>query len=229
MKRLLGLYPRAWRQRYGDEIARLLDDLRPLTLGARVAIGLDLLRGAGEAYMTTEGPPAVTSPRGRPLLRATLVALVVWLGVSVLIVLSNVVFPSRIDDDGPWVALGYVSVFLALAITGVLAARTGRGAWAVAAAGALAGVLIGVLTVGTFLVVDNVFLDIVAQQQTKIDGFAHSGATSMRAYINANLIGPGVVLPVFFGVAGAGFASFAGFLTRRPGEAAGVRRAPSSA
>ena len=47
-------------------------------------------------------------------------------------------------------------------------------------AGLIAGMAIGALTVVTFLVVDNVWLNIVAQQQTKIDGFAQSGAASMR-------------------------------------------------
>jgi hypothetical protein len=198
-------------------MGRLLDDLGPLTPRSRVAFAFDLLRGAGEAYMTSEGPPAVTSPRGRPLLRATLVALVVWLGLSVLIFLSNVVYPGR--DDGPAVAVGYACVFLALAFTGVLAARTGRGAGSVVAAGAFAGALLGALIIVTFLVVDNVWLDIVAQQPQKIDDFARSGATSMRGFINASLLGPAIFFIVFFGAAGAGFASLAAYLTRRPGRA----------
>ena len=50
---------------------------------------------------------------------------------------------------------------------------------------------------------DNVWLDIVAQQQAKIDGFAHSGAASMRAYINHGLIGTAVFLTAGLGAVGA--------------------------
>src|SRR5919106_1743556 len=41
MRRLLGLYPRRWRDRYGAEMEALLDDLPP-----RPATVLDLVRGA---------------------------------------------------------------------------------------------------------------------------------------------------------------------------------------
>jgi hypothetical protein len=45
MKALLRLYPRAWRERYGSEMAALVDDLP-----AGVGVALDLLVGAGAAY-----------------------------------------------------------------------------------------------------------------------------------------------------------------------------------
>ena len=46
MSRLLDLYPRAWRERYGDELAELIE-LRPLTVGGR----FDMLRGALDAHL----------------------------------------------------------------------------------------------------------------------------------------------------------------------------------
>ena len=64
-----------------------------------------------------------------------------------------------------------------------VASRTGQ---------VVAGLIAGALTVVTFAVVDNVWLGIVSQQQTKIDGFASSGAASMREYLNHSLIGPAV-------------------------------------
>ncbi len=45
MKALLRLYPRAWRERYGSEMAVLVDDLP-----ADIGVALDLLLGAGAAY-----------------------------------------------------------------------------------------------------------------------------------------------------------------------------------
>jgi hypothetical protein len=45
MKRLLRLYPRAWRERYSAEVSALVEDLRP-----GVGVALDLLIGAGAAY-----------------------------------------------------------------------------------------------------------------------------------------------------------------------------------
>jgi hypothetical protein len=68
----------------------------------------------------------------------------------------------------------------------------------------------------TFAVVDNVWLDIVSQQQTKIDGFAHSGATSMREYINDGLLGGAVFLTVALGAFGAGLSLLGGLVGRIP-------------
>ena len=45
VKRLLRLYPRAWRDRYSAEMSALVDDLHP-----GVGVALDLLAGAGAAY-----------------------------------------------------------------------------------------------------------------------------------------------------------------------------------
>lgn len=49
MSRLLRLYPRAWRERYGAELASIVD-ARPLTLGDR----FDLIRGALDAHVHPE-------------------------------------------------------------------------------------------------------------------------------------------------------------------------------
>ena len=46
--------------------------------------------------------------------------------------------------------------------------------------GMLAGAAIGLLITATFAVVDNVWLDIVARQRPKVEGFAQSNAASMR-------------------------------------------------
>jgi hypothetical protein len=203
MKRLIRLYPARWRRRYGSEMDRLLDDMGPLSARARLSVAFDLVRGAWDAHLTH-------APSRATLGRAVLVALVVWVGLTVEIVRSNVIFPSAEDNDGLSVVVSYLAVFAALALTGAIAADRSRDWRTFAVAGAVAGGLIGALTIISFAVVDNVFLDIVAQQQVKIEGLARSGGTSMRTYVNGGLAVAFVVLTGFFAVAGAGLAVLGG-------------------
>jgi hypothetical protein len=195
---LLRLYPRRWRRRYGPEVARLLDDLGPLT----VRRGLDLILGALDAHLTLE--VTVPAPVRAAIRRALIVAAILWLVFSVGIVLSNVVFPRpQSNDDGPWPAIAYLVGFAAFWLVGRLAAKVAAG-WRIhALAGAIAGAFLGIFSAGTFFAIDNIFLSIVSQQQTKIDGLAQSGMGSMRAYLNHDLIGPLVFWTVGFAVLGA--------------------------
>jgi predicted outer membrane lipoprotein len=210
---LVRLYPKGWRARYGDELEQLVRDLQPA--GPRLA--LDLVRGA--IGMHLQGI-AMDTVRRRSILRTLAIAGVVWLGLSVEILLSNVVFPSRTDDDLVPVLISYLCVFAAMFLAGFLAARGGARRRMQVAAGALVGVVVGLLTAASFAIVDNVWLDVVAQQQTKIDGFAHSGAASMRDFINQGLIGVAVGLPLGLG--------FFGTLFGLAGGLAGDRRAPAA-
>jgi hypothetical protein len=158
----------------------------------------------------------MSSPVSAALRRAVVVAAVVWLALSVEIVLSNVVFvPVPDDDDGVWAIAGYGLVFAALMIIGRHAARIGGGSGVQALSGAVAGALIGSFIAGTFFAVYNVFLTTVAKQQSKIDGLAQSGMTSMREYLNASLVGPLVFWTVAFAVFGAVFALVGGMTVRR--------------
>jgi hypothetical protein len=213
MKRLLSLYPAWWRRRYEAEMRVLIEDLRAEPRRMRLAMILDLLRGAVDARLAKEF--RMPSNFGRALRRGLLIGLAVWALVSVEIVLSNVVFPSRVDNDGPAVAIGYFVIFTSLALVGVFAERTRTSLLGVTLVGALAGALIGALTMGTFAVVDNAFLDIVSRQQTKIDGFARSGASSMRDYINASLAATALGMTLFLAGIGAVLAGGAGLLARR--------------
>ena len=139
----------------------------------------------------------------RAVRHAVVIAGIVWFALSVEIVLSNVVFPTTGDDDTLSVVLSYLGIFAALFLTGWVAARDGAGRRGLLLAGAVAGVLIGALTIGTFAVVDNVWLGVVSQQQPKVEGFAHSGAASMRGYINSGLLAGAAFFTVVLGVFGA--------------------------
>jgi len=218
MRRLIALYPARWRARYGEELEQLVQDLHPATIKARLAVAADLLAGALQAHVR-QGLRMEAVNR-TAIRRGALVAVLLWLGLSVEIVLSNVVFPSTSDDDTVSVLISYLSIFVALFVVGVLAARAGSGRMGALIAGAVAGAMIGALTIGTFAVVDNVFLDVVSQQQAKITAFAASGETSMRTFINNGLIGGAVFLTLVFAVMGAGL-SFAGNWAQRTITAAG--------
>jgi hypothetical protein len=209
---LIRLYPASWRERYRAELEQLVHDLRPSS--SRTALAIDLVKGAFDAYVQ-QGFDMRTADL-RAIRRGTLIAAIIWLGLTVEIVLSNVVFPSNGDDDAIPVVISYLCVFAALFVTGMLAARGGAGRRGLVLAGLVAGAMIGALTVATFAVVDNVWLDIVGQQQAKIVGFAHSGAASMREYINNGLIGAAVFLTVALGVFGAVLSLIGGFAGREP-------------
>ena len=210
---LIRLYPTRWRERYGGELEQLVHDLQPSRSTPTLVV--DLLKGALDAHLQ-QGFAMQTTDR-KAIKRGTLIAGIIWLGLSVEIFLSNVVFPSKTDNDAIPVLLSYLCVFAAFYLIGALAARDGAGRKGQVLAGLIAGALLGALTIATFAVVDNVWLDIVSQQQTKIDGLAHSGAGSMREYINNGLIGPGVFFILVFGGFGAALSLGGGLLGRRLG------------
>jgi uncharacterized membrane protein len=214
MRRLIRLYPAAWRDRYGDELDQLVRDLQPST--SRANIAFDLVRGALGAHLHRRFD--MRKADRRAIGRGALIAMIVWLGLSLEILVVNVVFPSTNDQDTIPVVVSYLCVFAALFLTGTHAARTGAGPTGQVLAGLVAGAMIGALTVATFAVVDNVWLAVVAQQPTKIDGFAHSGAASMREYINHGLIGPAVFFTGVFGVLGAVLSRFGATAGREPGR-----------
>ena len=214
MKGLLKLYPPRWRQRYGDELLRLLDDLRPMSWRASISVGIDLFRGAIDAHLSME--PRVKTQTRAALRRGTIVGLAVSAVLSVAIVLSNVVFPSAGDADGLNILLSYVGIFGALCYTGVLAARVTTRRRDLAMAGAVAGALIAAFFFGTFIAIDNVFLDIVSRKQSKIDGLAQSGMTSMRAYLTASMVGALLVATPVLTLIGAGLATMFGSSVRQP-------------
>jgi hypothetical protein len=220
MSWLIRLYPIRWRERYGGELEQLVRDLRPST--SAVIIAVDLVKGALDAHVQ-QGIDVQAWDR-KAIKRGMLIAGTVWLGLSAEILISNVVLPSKTDDDALSVLISYLCIFAALFLTGMLAARDGAGRKGQVLAGLVAGSMIGALTAATFAVVDNVWLDVVAQQQSKIDGFAHSGAGSMREFINHELIGIAVFLTAGLGVLGAALSWAGGLVGREPLSPTPIRK-----
>lgn len=220
MNWLIRLYPVRWRERYGGELEQLVHDLRPST--ATVTIAVDLVTGALDAHLRQGSDVQISDVRA--IKRGTLIAGTIWLGLSAGILVVNVVVPSPTDDDAIPVLVSYLCIFAALFLTGTLAAHDGAGRKGQVLAGLVAGSMIGALTAATFAIVDNVWLDIVAQQQPKIDGFAHSGAGSMREYINHGLIGFAVFFTVGLGILGAALSRAGGLLAREPMPPPSIRR-----
>ena len=101
-RRLLRLYPRWWQDRYGDEMASLLE-ARPLRRRARV----DLVRGAFDAHLRGAEPGTAS----RLAIFAALVAGAAWTIVGV----ASVGGPT--PPDWP----GYLAATLPIAVVGAVA------------------------------------------------------------------------------------------------------------
>jgi hypothetical protein len=146
----LRLYPRDWRERYGEEIGALLGE-RPVGWPAR----LDLLRGAFDAHLHPRQPPRMGLP-------TPLIAGVAWIAAG----LATVVEPVPPDWPGylawtlPLGALGAVAVLRLVTVVGrraglrapwvagpvLLVAIAAHVAWIAALAVAIAGGPYGALT-----------------------------------------------------------------------------------
>jgi hypothetical protein len=134
--------------------------------------------------------------------RSVLFSAVAWGALlSVIVVLTNVVFPSPNESDDEytgWYIVLYLGLFLLFAIGGAVTAL----------------IIVGVIML-TFAVIDNVFLDIVSQQIDKINAFhAQTTFTTMRDFMNSGLLlGTVVILPVV-AVVDAALGAFASLLRR---------------
>jgi hypothetical protein len=128
--------------------------------------------------------------------------------LAVFVVLTNVVFPAGPDesDSDPEYVWQYLVTLVVLAGLLVLIGVRGRRAGGTMAggvkAGIAAGVTIAVMVTLTFLVVNNLFLDIVSRQHDKRVAFAASGWTSMRAYLTVTQLQGGLVLVPVLGIIG---------------------------
>lgn len=162
------------------------------------------------------------------LLRTSAFGLALSAVLMVGVVWSNVVVPSHESDDeyGVWYLVFYVGLLVYFFVAGLVVA--GRPASVVrgAVTGAVTAVLVALLTLVTFAVIDNLFLDVVMQQPDKAYSFAHSGMTSQRDFVNSGLVQGLVFVPLVLGGFGAAFGALGGAV-RRSLERRGTGPAPA--
>lgn len=174
MNHYVALYPRAWRDRYGDELQAILDAERP---GLRAR--LDLLRGAIDAHLH----PATPSPLPvAAALTASALAAAHALALAVQPVPTD--WPGYFEDALP-LSIGSVVALLptlialwlklgdgdgALGRLGILLAIVGHGAWLVALIAALARVEYGPLTAaaGTLAMAGTAMLGVALVGRARI-------------------------------------------------------------
>jgi hypothetical protein len=148
--RYIGLYPRAWRERYGDELADLLERER---LGFRMR--LDLVRGAVDAHLHPVAPSRLPA-----LAAVTASALAVAHALALASQPASTDWPGYLEDALPLI-IGSVAAMIpallglwlklgdadgAFGRLGVILAVMGHGAWLVALAAAAARLEYGPLT-----------------------------------------------------------------------------------
>ena len=144
--------------------------------------------------------------------------------LTVLVVLTNVVFPpdpAESDSDPEYVAqIGavYLVMALLLVVIGARARRRSDGFWSGAKGGAAAGLVLAIAVTLIFLIVNNLFLDLVSQQHDKRVAFAASGWSSMRAYVSVQqLVGALFLIPAGT-IVGAGLGLLGGAVFRPRGH-----------
>ena len=138
---------------------------------------------------------------------------------SVLVVLTNVVFPSPNESDDEytgWYIVLYLGLFLLFAIGGALNSERAHPLRSGAIGGAVSALIMVAMIMLTFIIIDNLFLDIVSQQIDKINTFrAQTTYTNMRDFINDGLLrGLVIVLPVV-AIVGGFLGAFVSLVRRR--------------
>ena len=153
------------------------------------------------------------------LLRSSAFGLVLGAVLVIGIVWSNVIVPAHESDDEytAWYVAFYFGLLVYFGVAGMVASnardRLASSAWA----GALTAILVLVIVTVTFIVIDNLFLDVVMQQPDKANGFRHSGLTSQRDYVNRDNFAALALLPIF-GAFGAGFGALGGLIRKQIGQ-----------
>jgi hypothetical protein len=126
---------------------------------------------------------------------------------AIVVVLTNVVFPTPNESDDEytgWYIVLYLGLFLLFALGGAINSERAHPVRSGIIGGAGAALIIVAMIMLTFVVVDNLYLNIVSQQIDKINAFrAQTTYTNMQDFINDGLVrGAVVVLPVVAVVGG---------------------------
>jgi amino acid permease len=108
--------------------------------------------------------------------------------LSFAIVITNVIVPSVVGhpspDNGLSESIGWIIVIAIMGSVGFLKVRRTSRIRDSMIAGAVISFVAFALAMITFLIIDNLFLSIVAQQPEKIWLFEHSRYPDMKSYLN---------------------------------------------
>ena len=136
-------------------------------------------------------------------MRASNLKLGLLLGIlmSVAIVATNVIWPLLAGNPSPdnelSEGIGWLIVILIVFAAGFFRIRRTSNLRDAAIAGGTITFVAFAMTMLTFLVIDNLFIDIVSRQSEKIWLFQRSGFADMRSYLNhSNLRALWTALPV---------------------------------
>ena len=121
MSAVLRLYPRAWRERYGDELAALLAE-HPASPGDQI----DLIRGAIDAHLHPQVPGADVSPDEETSMDQRRLGVVAALGgiAWILAAVSVVVLPLNADGERD-LAVAIIAIAVGMVLTGVALGELG--------------------------------------------------------------------------------------------------------
>jgi hypothetical protein len=215
---LTRLYPAWWQERYREEFTDLIRTLSTHDRRGPLSQASDIIFGALDAHLHAR--PA--NMAAYPLLRkASYSGLAIAIVIAADNVLTNLVIPGAANDDtsGVWgqvnVAAVYLGGFALLAAIGARATRHSATRHAGAKAGAAAGFVIATVAMLGWFAMDNLFLGTISQQPAKMIAFAASGQSSMRAYLNLDLMRACLVTIPEITVFGILLGSLGGALARR--------------
>jgi hypothetical protein len=122
MSRLVRLYPRAWRARYGDEFAALIAE-RPPTLADRI----DIVRGAVDARLHPQTVVGDPEPEPQPWTHRIPGVLTLSAGVALSVAVVSIASSRNGDDWGDaGTLLGLAPMLMLLSLPGDYLASYGR-------------------------------------------------------------------------------------------------------
>lgn len=141
---------------------------------------------------------------------------ILGIGMSFVVIVTNIIFPSNKTDDGMIIMFCYLFLFVLFAIGGYISSRKTKTLKKGAVGGAVTALISISMVMLTFFIIDNLFLDIISRQPDKIWAFSHQTEyTNMRDFINHGLLrGLIFALPVITVIA-AGFGIVGAVIARR--------------
>jgi hypothetical protein len=152
-------------------------------------------------------------------LRTSALGLVLGAALMVESVWSNVVVPSTESDDeyAVWYLVLFVGFLVYFTVAGVVGAGRPASLADAVVTGAVTAVVTALIVLVTFVVIDNLFLDVVMRQPDKATAFRLSGMTSQRDFVNAGNLRAFLLVPPVFAAMGASCGALGGVVRRQLG------------